>query len=80
MYAPGGPNSFIFMQFLAKKRLAHPLWELAPTLRKILDAKLCTSLSQKSNSVAPAMCIFLIALEVECGFLEKLPAFKQHLL
>ena len=68
MYAPGGPNSFIFMQFLA------------PTLRKILDPKLCTSLSQKSNSVAPAMCIFLIALEVECGFLEKLPAFKQHLL
>ena len=28
---PGGPNSFIFMQFLAKKnRLAHSLWELAP--------------------------------------------------
>ena len=27
----GGPNSFIFMQFLAKKnRLAHPLWELTP--------------------------------------------------
>ena len=29
-----GPNSFIFMQFSAKKmennRLAHPLWELAP--------------------------------------------------
>ena len=31
--APGtrapGPNSFIFMQYLAKNRLAHPLWELA---------------------------------------------------
>ena len=26
----GGPNSFIFMQFSAKKRLAHPLWQLVP--------------------------------------------------
>ena len=34
MCAPQGPNSFIFIQFLVKKiaknRLAHPLWELAP--------------------------------------------------
>ena len=27
---PGVPNSFIFMQFGRKNRLAHPLWELAP--------------------------------------------------
>ena len=34
---PWGPNYFIFMQFSAKNRLAPPLWELAPPLRKILD-------------------------------------------
>ena len=41
---PGGPNSFIFMQFSAKKlqnnRLAHPFWELAHPLGKILDPPL----------------------------------------
>ena len=26
----GDPNSFIFMQFLAKNWQAHPLWELVP--------------------------------------------------
>ena len=36
---PGGPNSFIFMQFSAKT-LADPLWELAQPLRKILDPPL----------------------------------------
>ena len=28
---PRGPNSFIFMQFSGKNKLAHPLWELAPS-------------------------------------------------
>ena len=36
---PWGPNSFIFMQFSGKNRLAHPLREFAP-LRKILDPPL----------------------------------------
>ena len=41
---PVGPNSFIFMQFSSKKlknnRLAHPFWELAHPLSKILDPPL----------------------------------------
>ena len=44
MGVPGGPNSFIFMQFSAKNRLAHPLWELvSPPLRKILNPPLPTA-------------------------------------
>ena len=42
VHAPGGPNSFTFMQFSAEKnRLGHPLWELAPPPPgKILDPPL----------------------------------------
>ena len=45
MRAPSGPNSFIFMQFLAKNRLVHPLWELVPPPQEnpgsvtVIDAK-----------------------------------------
>ena len=31
---PPGVKTFIFMQFLAKNRLTHPLWELAPPSQK----------------------------------------------
>ena len=41
---PSSPNSFIFMEFLSKQlqnnRLAYPLWELATTLKKILNLSL----------------------------------------
>ena len=41
MLTPPSPNSFIFMQFSAKKlqtdRIVHPLWELHPLIRKSLD-------------------------------------------
>ena len=52
---PWDPNSFIFMQFSAKKlqnnRLAHPLWELVPPLRKILDPPLPICLLDPSASL-----------------------------
>ena len=37
---PGGPNSFIFMQFQQKVEKIIPFWELAPPIRKILDLPL----------------------------------------
>ena len=54
-HSPQGPNSFIFMQFSAKKlqnnRLAHPLWELRPPQENPRSATARVSSMQNPRSV-----------------------------
>ena len=74
--APGGPNSFIFMNFQQKKqnnRLVHPLWELAPSgkfwirnCRDPLPPDISKPVNYEARTVGILLECFLVLIILTC--------------